>query len=106
MNRYLSEAIRDRRLLRLTDDNEKRLTVEPYVLGYSVTGDDALLCRQVAPAVAGGAHWHLFHLSRISAVQMLPKQFEPLPEGESLPMDAFLTIYAAIEAGEPANRGH
>lgn len=79
MRTLVSNAIREHRLIRLQYDGKSR-TVEPYVLGKTERGDDAMLCRQIVPWAPGGQKWMVFEFRKIYGLLVLETTFEPAAE--------------------------
>lgn len=76
MRALIAQAIEERQLLRMVLDGRRRITVEPYALGVTAAGQDALLCRQVMPPVPRGADWRIYHLGQMSSLQILDYCFD------------------------------
>lgn len=101
MKSLITQAIRERRLLRLTYDGRAR-TVEPHILGLTEDGQDALLCWQVSPPIRQGGYWHLFYLDKIFSLRTLDGRIGAEPEAPPAPTGAFAEIYAALCASTAA----
>lgn len=96
MKSLITQAIRERRLLRLTYDGRAR-TVEPHVLGVTTDGQEAMLCWQVSPPIRQGGYWHLFLLNRIFSLRTLDSEIGTEPEGPQAPLNAFSEIHAVLQ---------
>lgn len=107
MQVIITNAIKERRLLRLIYDGRAR-TVEPHTLGLIDGKCEAMLCWQVSPPVRSGERWHVFHLDKISGLRRLDEQFEFMPNRQA-PEDVFSEIYVTQTDGEaqprPADTG-
>lgn len=100
MQVIITNAIKERRLLRLIYDGRAR-TVEPHTLGLIDGKCEAMLCWQISPPVRSGERWHLFHLNKISGLRRLEEQFE-LTLSRQAPTEVFSEIYASQSDIEPA----
>lgn len=80
MKNRVMQAIRERRLLRLSYEKRKHLTVAPQLLGQTMTGYLAVLCWQAGPAAEEGTNWCLLDMARIRNAEVLPEHFGPPPQ--------------------------
>jgi hypothetical protein len=76
MNHNICEAIRLKRIVRLTYDGTVR-NAEPYIYGVLNTGAEALSAYQLSGASASGqpAGWKYFYLSKISDIAVTKEGF-------------------------------
>lgn len=72
MNQTITNAIRERRLLRITYKGESR-EVEPHIYGRQTSGKDALSAWQRSGG--SGVGFRLFHLADLSACADLALSF-------------------------------
>ena len=77
MNRSISVAINERRLIKLNYEPGYRL-IEPHAYGLSKDGNELLRAFQVEGASASGEHvnWKLFRVDRITQFAMLDERFD------------------------------
>lgn len=97
MESLISQAIRERRLVRFTHDGRIK-TVEPHVLGRALGKQkEALLCWQVSPPMQQAGFWRLVYLGDLSSLEVLETRIADLPEGPPPPVDDFSVIHTMLQ---------
>jgi hypothetical protein len=93
MNQTIANAIRERRLLRITYKGESR-DVEPHVYGRQTSGKDALSAWQRSGG--SGAGFRLFHLADLSACVELALSFPGPRDGYNRDDKQFAVVIAQL----------
>ena len=104
VEREVCEAIRSRRVVRLTYGAHERI-VEPHLHGFTSEGSEVLLGWQLE----GGSEsndprpWRRFHVGRIAALEVLDDGFGAR-EAFSTASREVRTVHCAVETGDsPSN---
>lgn len=95
MKSLITQAIQQRRLLRLTYNGRTR-TVEPHILGVTTERKEAMLCWQVFPPLSQGDYWLLCELDSIFNLRALDTEIVGEPEGPPAPLDRFTATYMKL----------
>ncbi len=93
MNQTITNAIRERRLLRITYKGESR-EVEPHIYGRQTSGKDALSAWQRSGG--SGVGFRLFHLADLSACADLSLSFPGPRDGYNRDDRQFAVVFAQL----------